>query len=183
MQSFSQFVTLISSTLTILMQIVTLLLAVFLVFHKFRPKGKSTGRIISFVSNNYVVLIFLIAATSTVGSLVMSDILGFLPCKLCWYQRIFMYPQVIVAGIAMLTNDSSVKKYLLPLSLIGAGIAVYHILLQMFPTVLQCGDELVSCSTNQFVGFGYITIPVMSLTAFTLMTIILLTNYFGQAKR
>lgn len=77
-----------------------------------------------------------------------------------------MFPQVVISGIALFTNDTKAKKYLVALSLIGAAIAIYHLILQAMPTVVQCGDELVSCEKNAFVSFGYITIPVMSLTAF-----------------
>lgn len=172
MQEYSQIVTWIFSSFTVLGQISAVFLGLLLAVRIFQPKDKTSKKIASLISNNYIVLIFLITAAASAGSLFLSDIMNYLPCKLCWYQRIFIYPQVIISGVALFTADTSVRKYLLPLSIVGALIAVYHILLQIYPSVLQCGDETVSCSTNQFVGFGYITIPVMSLTAFIILIFI-----------
>lgn len=183
MQSLSQILIWVFSTMTLAAQIGVVIVLLLNVFRRLQPKDKSSKKILTFISNNYVLLVFLIAAGASAGSIVMSDILGFLPCKLCWYQRIFLYPQVIIAGTALFINDSTVRKYLLPLSIIGGIIAVYHILLQIFPTVIQCGDEVVSCATNQFVGFGYITIPVMSLTSFLLILAILVTTFNTGERR
>lgn len=183
MQAYSQIVTWIFSSLTVLGQISSVFLGLLLAVRIFQPKDKTSKKIASLISSNYIVLIFLITAAASAGSLFLSDIMNYLPCKLCWYQRIFIYPQVIISGVALFTNDTYARKYLLPLSIIGALIAVYHILLQAFPSVLQCGDEAVSCSTNQFVGFGYITIPVMSLTAFSILILINTMNYLGEKSR
>ncbi len=177
MQQYSQAVVWIFSSLTTLGQITVVLLALILLVRKYKPKDKTSKRIVSLIANNYIVLIFLITAMASAGSLFLSDIMGYLPCKLCWYQRIFIYPQVIISGVALFASDANVRKYLLPLSLIGALIAIYHILLQAFPSVLQCGDEAVSCSANQFVGFGYVTIPIMSLTAFLILIFINLLSH------
>lgn len=183
MQSFSQLVIWAFSSMTLLTQVVIVLLALLLVVRKLQPKDKTSERVVSLISDNYVLIIFVITAGATVGSLILSDILNFPPCKLCWYQRIFIYPQVVISGIALFTNDINVKKYLLPLSLMGGAIAIYHILLQTFPTIIQCGDETVSCSANQFVGFGYITIPVMSLTAFLLIIFVMLSTFDWKKRR
>jgi disulfide bond formation protein DsbB len=145
-----------------------------LVLKKFAPEYKAPKKIVEFIADNYVAFIFIITAGATLSSLALSDILSFAPCKLCWFQRAFMYPQVVIALIALFTNDFNVKKYFLPLSLIGAVIAVYHIFVQALPGIIPCGDEIVSCSSKQFAGFGYITIPVMSLTAFGLLILICL---------
>lgn len=183
MQSLTQTLIWIFSSLTLVTQIGIAVLVLLIVFRRLQSKDKTSRQILNFISNNYVMLVFLVAAGASAGSIVMSDILGFLPCKLCWYQRIFLYPQAIISGVALFVNDNSIKKYLLPLSLIGGAIALYHILLQMFPNVLQCGDESVSCATNQFAGFGYITIPVMSLTSFLLILVILVTTLrLGEKK-
>ena len=123
MQQYSQTVVWIFSSLTILGQIAVVLLALILIVRKFQPKDKTSKKIVSLIANNYIVLIFLITAAASAGSLFLSDIMGYLPCKLCWYQRIFIYPQVIISGVALFTSDVNVRKYLLPLSLIGALIA------------------------------------------------------------
>lgn len=174
MQAFQQTVIGIFSSLTLLTQILVVFFAVILVFRKFQPKDKASKKLVQLISDNHILLIFIITAGATVASLFLSDILGLPPCKLCWYQRVFMYPQVIVSGIALFTNDIKAKKYLLSMSIIGLLVAIYHILVQTFPAIIQCGDETVSCSAKQFAGFGYITIPVMSLTAFMLLILICL---------
>lgn len=164
------------SLATLAGQIIIVFLILLLVLKKFVPKYKAPKKIIEFISDNYVAFIFIITAGATLSSLALSDILSFLPCKLCWYQRAFMYPQVVISAVALFTNDFNVKKYLLPLSLVGLVLAVYQIFLQTFPGIIQCGDELVSCSSKQFAGFGYITIPVMSLTAFVLIILVILSS-------
>lgn len=180
MQEYSHLVTWLFSSLTVVGQVGAMLLVLLLVIRKLQPNDKSARTISKFIAGNYIVLIFLVTAFASAGSLFLSDIMNYLPCKLCWYQRIFVYPQVIISGIALFTSDTVVRKYLLPLSIIGGIVAIYHILLQMYPSVLQCGDETVSCSTNQFVGFGYITIPVMSLTAFIILILINMINYLEE---
>ena len=79
---------------------------------------------------------------ATVSSLFLSEIAGFPPCKLCWYQRIFMYPQVIVLGVGYLLNDLKARLMAIILSGIGAAIAIYHILVQFFPASFRCSDEV-----------------------------------------
>lgn len=163
------------SVLVVMSQVGILLLLGIYILSKFQPNDKSTKKISSLISDNFIVLAFLVTAGATAGSFVMSDILGFLPCKLCWYQRVFMFPQVIVAGVALIKNEANAKKYLVALSIVGSLVAIYHLALQAMPTVIQCGDELVSCEKNPFVSFGYITIPVMSLTAF--LTVLVLAIF------
>jgi disulfide bond formation protein DsbB len=77
-----------------------------------------------------------------------------------------MYPQALIAFVALITNDTKIRKFILPLSIIGILIATYHILLQIFPTAFQCNDEVAKCSAIQFAQFGYITIPVMAFSSF-----------------
>ncbi len=157
------------SLFTILLQLGIIFLILLLIFRKLQPKDKSSKKLADLLTNNYLVLVFLITAGATFGSFALSEIFGFPPCKLCWYQRVFMFPQFVVAAIALFTNDNGIKKYIIALSLIGASVAIYHLLLQAMPAVIQCGDELVSCEDNPFVIFGYVTIPVMSLTSFLLL--------------
>ncbi len=179
MQTLSSIFVTAFSSLALFSQIGIVFLIALFIFRKLQPNDKSTKKLSDLISQNYVLLIFLITAGATAGSFAMSDILGFLPCKLCWYQRIFMFPQLIISGIALFTNDNYVKKYLVGLSIAGTAVAIYHLVLQALPAVIQCGDELVSCEKNPFVSFGYITIPVMSLTAFLLIIAI---SIFRKSK-
>ncbi len=117
----------------------------------------------------------LVALTATLGSLFFSEIAGWTPCKDCWLQRIFMYPQVVMLMIAVWKRDRGVAKYVLALCVFGAAIAAFHYAIQMqnliaSPTnpATPCDASGVSCVKTPFVEFGYITIPLMSFTAFCL---------------
>lgn len=151
-------------------------LVILLILSKFLPKDKSFKKIYSAISPNALILAFFVSLFATCASLFLSEIAHFVPCKLCWFQRIFMYPLVLVLGIASFKNDFEVKKYVLPLSIIGALIASYHYVLQMSPIPLPCTDEVASCAAKQFAHFGYITIPFMALVAFSLIAVLMLFN-------
>jgi disulfide bond formation protein DsbB len=115
---------------------------------------------------------FLVASIATGGSLFLSEIAHFVPCELCWYQRICMYPLSIVLLLAALADDHRVARYLLPLPIVGAGVSVYHILVER-GVIEQSTACLVSapggCATKWVNEFGYVTIPTMALTAFLLL--------------
>jgi disulfide bond formation protein DsbB len=127
----------------------------------------------TFIAQHAILLSFCIASISMLGSLFYSEIVGYDPCKLCWYQRIFMYPQVFLLGYAYRTQDKKVIPYALLLSLIGGSIALYHYLLQLgIAPELPCSavGASISCSKQFVLQWGYISIPVMALTAFVLMS-------------
>lgn len=134
---------------------------------------------IKFVNENSLALIFIVSLIATLGSLFFSEIAGFTPCKLCWYQRILMYPLVLISIIALYKKDNNVIKYIIPMSIIGGLIAAYHYLLQIgiITTNLPCSTVGYSASCTEFfiLEYGYITIPMMSLVAF-LMIIFLSYN-------
>lgn len=129
----------------------------------------------------------IVALTATVGSLFFSEYAGYNPCKLCWYQRIFMYPQVILLSIAFLRRDRLIRPYIIALSAIGALIALDHYLLQVAnTTIIPCSTIGISesCSEKFIMHFGYITIPMMSLTAFLLIFLLMLnTIIVGKNKK
>ena len=154
-------------------QILLALLVIVWLIHKVQPKDKSFTKIYNFISDNSLPFAFLIAVIATCGSLFLSEIAGFTPCKLCWFQRIFMYPETIILGIATFLSDNGIRKYVLPLVVLGFIIATYHYILQMSPLPLPCTDEVASCAAKQAARFGYITIPLMSWTAFALIGILM----------
>jgi disulfide bond formation protein DsbB len=123
--------------------------------------------------------VFLVSAIATGGSLFFSEIAGFIPCELCWYQRICMYPLSIITLLAALANDRRVARYLLPLPLVGAGVSVYHLLVEN-GVVEQAKACLISapggCATKWIEEFGYVTIPVLALTGFALCFAFLLLS-------
>lgn len=126
-------------------------------------------------------LLFFNTLLATLGSLFLSDIAKIPPCIFCWYQRIALYPQVVLIYITIV-REETIKPYLLSLNIIGAGIAVYHIIIQRIPSasILNCDATGVSCTKIPFEFFGYITIPVMSLTVFLVNIIIL--SFSRKAK-
>lgn len=111
---------------------------------------------------------FLLALGSTVMSLVYSEVFGFIPCGLCWMQRVFLYPQVIILGMAWWKRDSKIADYIIALSIFGALYALDQHFLQMgISSGLPCpasgeGD----CAKRILFEFNYITFPLMSFTAF-----------------
>ncbi len=157
---------------TLFIQAACILLAIFLVVSWLKPKNKKVKRAVGLIQNNYIIIVLTASALATAGSLSLSEILAFVPCKLCWYQRIAMYPITVISLAAVIKNEIYIKKYVLPLSIIGFLVALYHVLLQLFPTILQCSDEVAKCSAVQFAQFGYITIPVMALSFFLFVILI-----------
>jgi disulfide bond formation protein DsbB len=121
-------------------------------------------------------LCFLVASTATLGSLFFSEIMQFIPCSMCWYQRIFMYPLVIIFLISLLYPDDNVFKYSIALVLIGFAFAVYHNLLmfEIIPESMVPCVQGVPCSTKYLGWFGFIDIPFLSLVAYGLILGLLL---------
>lgn len=176
-------VTQILSTLTLLGQGIAVVLLFTLVITLLTPKKKNNfAKLRKLVTDNYIAIVFLFAVLATAGSLFYSEIAEYIPCKLCWWQRIFMYPMSIISFIALIKNDLSVKKYLLPLSIIGFVIAVYHSLMQAFPEALKCSEELAKCNIKNFAAYGYITIPVMAATVFAIIILTLLLSWNTKKK-
>lgn len=130
---------------------------------------------------------WIIALAAALGSLYFSDIRGFAPCVLCWYQRSFMYPLVIVLGIGIVREDKSVYWYALPLSIAGLAIAVYHNFLyyRIIPESATPCVSGVSCTERVVEYFGFVGIPLLSLAAFTAITIALLVykKNYGDVQK
>lgn len=110
-------------------------------------------------------------------SLFYSDVAGFFPCLLCWWQRVALYPQVVLLAVALATRDQGVRKYCGALSLVGMALALYHSYLQFGGSPLvPCDISItsVACTHRYFLEFGYVTIPTMALTAFLLIATLML---------
>jgi disulfide bond formation protein DsbB len=133
---------------------------------------------LSLNSNRNSFLLYLawtVAVVATAGSLFFSEVMELPPCVLCWYQRIAMYPLVAVIAVGIILRDSQVKFYALPLALGGLLIAVYHNLLYygIIPESITPCQAGISCTSRQIEWFGFITIPLMSLTAFLIISLCL----------
>lgn len=125
----------------------------------------------------YFATALFVALGGTLASLFYSEIAGFAPCGLCWLQRIFLYPQVILLGMALYYQEWQIAKYSIALSSLGGLVALYHSYIQfggspLVPCPLVA--TAVSCSQRFVFEFGYITFPVMSLTAFALIILLMI---------
>src|SRR5699024_1522851 len=130
----------------------------------------------------YLYLAWIVSIVATLGSLYFSEIQGFIPCELCWYQRILMYPLVLFLGISTFQNDITIKKYVLPMAVIGWFISLFHYFEQKIPgfaKIKPCAGE-VNCNGEYINWLGFITIPFLALAAFSL--IIILTFFLPSAK-
>lgn len=124
-----------------------------------------------------------IALFGTVGSLFLSEVMQYPPCALCWYQRIALYPLVFVIGTGLIIGDRRVAAYSLPLAIVGLAIAFYHNLLYygFIAEELAPCTEGIPCNAVQLDLLGFVTIPLMSLAAFLVVTVFLII-YSKYAK-
>ncbi|MCP4970495.1 MAG: disulfide bond formation protein B [Arcobacter sp.] len=132
-------------------------------------------------SSSIILLCFLVSAIATLGSLFFSEIMDFIPCSMCWYQRIFMYPLVLIFLVNLLYPDDKILKYSMPLVFIGLFFSIYHNLLMwgIIPeSVVPCRQG-VPCSTEYFEYLGFINIPFLSLSAYLFIFILLIIGQKG----
>ena len=121
------------------------------------------------ISKYYRELALLISTLATSGSLYLSEVMGYDPCILCWYQRIFMYPLVLLSGVAVLLRKDDLDEYSLPVALTGGAIASYHVFVMSAGDLISSGcSSDVPCTVSYISDAGYVTIPMMALTAFAL---------------
>lgn len=126
--------------------------------------------IIQFFVKNTITFTFIILLSATLGSLLYSNVVGFEPCYLCWYQRIFTFPSVILLGMAMVKKDKGILDYVLGLTIVGTLISLYHNFISFGgSSFIPCPATGASCTQLYVYEFGYITIPMMMLTAFALV--------------
>ena len=123
-------------------------------------------------------LAWIISLLAMAGSLFFSEVMDLPPCILCWYQRIGMYPLVIIIGVGIVLRDRRMKSYALPICLAGLAISIYHNLLYygLIPESITPCAEGISCTSRQIEWFGFITIPLMALSAFVIVASCLLLH-------
>lgn len=154
------------------LSLITLGIVVFYSILFFLARNK-INRIIFFVGKHSLLLSFVIATAGVFGSLIYSEVFGYLPCKLCWIQRIFLYPQAIIFFLAIWKKDYRVWFYTLPLSVMGGLVAVYHAYTQVAGgSFLPCTSEGGACSKVFFVEYGFITIPAMAAVTFLMLIVL-----------
>lgn len=137
--------------------------------------------IVGFVGRHAIVLSFIAALAAVAGSLFYSNVIGFAPCELCWWQRIFLYPQVIILFIAWRHRDTHVFKYVGTLSLFAFIVSLYQVYIQLGGfSVLPCTAVGSTCAKVFVNAFGYITIPMMSLTICVYLLLFALANKLSR---
>ena len=130
---------------------------------------------VRFLQTYGLYLAWLVALVATGGSLYFSEVRQFVPCTLCWYQRILMYPLVILLGIAAYRQDTRIVPYILPMTVLGGGIALFHYLEQKVPGfgAPEVCRQGVPCSAEYINWLGFVTIPFLALSGFALITLTL----------
>jgi disulfide bond formation protein DsbB len=122
-----------------------------------------------FVTNFILPIGFFITLGATLVSLYYSDYLGVLPCGLCWFQRVFIYSQVFLYGLAWYRNDKGMLPYSLVLSIFGIVIALYHEYLQLgYSELMPCPAiaSTIDCARPTFIEYGFVTFPLASVVLF-----------------
>lgn len=125
-----------------------------------------------------------IATVASLGALFMSEVMGFAPCVLCWWQRIFMFPLVLILAIGLFPFDAKVLRYALPLAGIGLAVAAFHVLLILgiIPETLVPCRQGIPCKAIQIEWFGFVTIPLLSFLAFLALNGLLIAAYRSSSK-
>lgn len=123
---------------------------------------------------NYLLAAWATSLIATLGSLYFSEIMKFIPCELCWFQRILMYPLVVLLGMAVIKKDYKIAQYGFALAILGGSISTYHYLIQKVSFVgehsASCG--IIPCTSEYINWLGFITIPFLALTAFIIIGVL-----------
>lgn len=133
---------------------------------------------------SWVFAAWLVATVSTLGALFLGEVMGYAPCVLCWYQRIAMFPLVAVLAAGLFPFDPRVVRYALPLAVAGWLLAAFHLALVAgwIPESIQPCQQGVPCSDVQIVWFGFVTIPLLSVIAFSIIAGLLLATRLKGEK-
>lgn len=132
--------------------------------------------ILVFIAKNALYLALLQCLAALLASLYFSEILGFTPCVLCWWQRIFIYPLIALLIVGILRRDKFVYTYVLPLAILGWCVSLYHNLLyyKIIPENLAPCTAGVSCLTKFVEYFGFLSIPLLAFLGFSVVVSLML---------
>lgn len=147
--------------------------------------GPKENKFLGFIDKHYLNLGFIISLVASVFPLIYSEIINFLPCYLCWWQRVFMFPLVFIFGSAIWHKERKVVKYILPILSVGFLISLYHNFFYYFgeTSSLPCDASGVSCYQRLVSEFGgYISIPMLALTSFFALVAIVLVAHFYKKE-
>ena len=132
----------------------------------------------------FVFIAWLVASVSTLGALFLGEVMGYTPCVLCWYQRIGMFPLVLILAAGLFPFDRKVVRYALPLALTGWLLAGFHwaVASGIVPEHATPCSQGVPCSVEQISWFGFLTLPLLSVLAFSAIIALLLMTHFKASK-
>lgn len=140
-------------------------------------RSKKLSELLLFFRKTGIILAFLLAFSATVASLVYSEYFLLIPCELCWYQRIFIYPQMLILFVAIIKKFENVFYYILPFSIGAILVSGYHYIIQLGYTSAVCNLGVLDCTVRYFTYFGFITMPFMSLiVSLTILLLVLITH-------
>jgi len=133
---------------------------------------------------SWIFIAWLVATVSTLGALFLGEVMGYTPCVLCWHQRIAMFPLVLVLAAGLFPFDPRVVHYALPLAVAGWLLAAFHLALVAgwIPESIKPCQQGVPCSDVQITWFGFVTIPLLSVVAFSIIAGLLLATKLRGEK-
>ncbi len=168
----------LANTTNILLSIGTLFIQIVSVLLLVMIFTKDKGPLAKWFSDKSLFLVFIVMAGSMVASLFYSEVIGYLPCLMCWYQRIAIYSLAIISFVAIVKKTSQdVWKYISTLAFLGAIVAAFHVFSRTTNSeIFDCSAVGPSCLQELFTKFGYIDIPVMSLTALIFVLLIVVNR-------
>ncbi len=156
----------------VVLQVGTLILLAILALEK---SSSLAQRIARYVERWGVAVSFLLFSSATIMSVYYSAVLGFVPCSLCWWQRVFMFPQVVLLGIALVKKDRGVADTSIALSILGSAVALYQHYLQMGGSALApCLSVGSECAQRIMFEFGYVTFPLVAFSTFAFALVVML---------
>lgn len=165
----------------IILQIFSVI-TLFLLFFVLKKNRKN--KFLDYINKHFLALSFFVALSSALFSLVYSEIIHFLPCYLCWWQRVFLFPTFVILGVAFWNRDRKVVRYVAPMLFIGFLISVYHNFFYYFgeTSTLPCDASGVSCYQHLVSEFGgYISIPMLALSGFVgLLTLLAVAHFYKK---
>jgi disulfide bond formation protein DsbB len=149
-----------------------------------RDRSTTAAQIADAVDDAALWIAFLVAATATAGSLYFSEVANFEPCRLCWYQRIAMYPLSLILLVAALRRDRAVRWYVGPLAACGAVISTYHYLVEWHPRLEGGGvcELIAPCTFIWFREFGFVTLAFMALCGFLTILVLVVPSTRLEAR-
>lgn len=176
---YLHYVNIFLGTSGIALQVFSLVAIFFLIF------GSKTkdNRYLVFIKKNFLLIGFVISLAGVLSSLFYSNVIGFVPCSLCWWQRIFIYPSLVLFGLAYFKKDRRIYYYIFPLLVLGSLFSIYHNFIYYFGEGnAPCDASGVSCVqllVNEF--GGYISIPMLALTSFfALLTLLAVAHFYKK---